>query len=188
MLGLLLCVLLLVLAAFLTWQYVLDEGSPYKLAAAQWLIAFAAILATLGWCVTAWVAIKNSVKQHTINTLLQSRLSKTYMDYADEVNKHFGEHMSKAAATRPVDATEGIHKPSLRYILNYFEYIALGIRYGDLHEGMLQRSLFSIVGNTTSYSKYWIDAAVAKNDRTYCHLRWLMLRWYGSEGFKASGG
>nr|WP_256099127.1 DUF4760 domain-containing protein [Variovorax sp. SG517] len=184
--GLLLCVLLIIFGSFLAWQYVLDEKSIYKLAAGQWLIAFAAILATLGWCVTAWVAIKNSVKQHTINTLLQSRLSKTYMDYADAVNKHFGEHLSKAPASRPVDATQGIDQASLRYILNYFEYIALGIRYGDLHEGMLQRSLFSIIGNTTSYSKHWIDAAVAKNDRTYCHLRWLMNRWFGPDGFKST--
>jgi hypothetical protein len=183
-LGLLLCVLAIIFVAFLIWQYLLDDGSNYKLGAAQWVIAFATLLATLGWCVTALVSIKNSVKQHTINTLLQSRLSKTYMDYADAVNRHFGEHLAKPETSRPLDATDGIDTASLRYILNYFEYIALGIRYGDLHEDMLQRSLYSIIGNTTSYSKFWIDKAVTKNKRTYCHLRWLMDRWYGPQGFK----
>ena len=180
-LGFLLLVEVIVAFAVVYWQSTLIETDTSKLNTGQWILVVGALLAMSGWISTSWVTIKNSVKQHTINTLLQSRLSATYMGYADTVNNHFHkfglDHGVDPAGWGTMSPIDEIHKPSLRYILNYFEYVALGIRHGDLHEGLLHSSLRSILCNSCIYSKKYIDETKAKQPLAFCNLLWLMERW-----------
>lgn len=189
-LGLLFFAALISLAVFFWWHAWLRRTAPAEaLEKQQIVVLLAAWLAVIGWITTAWTSIRNSVKQHTVNTLLQSRLSATYMERADRVNKFFGAYeVRHPLKTRDPDAdpTQGIggdDEEALRYILNYFEYIAIGVRHGDLHEAMLRASLRSILTKTTFYSRDWIERRVgggptlAPNPLLYRNLRWLYLRW-----------
>ncbi len=189
-LGLLFFAALMSVGVFFWWHTSLRRTAPAEaLEKQQIVVLMAAWLAVIGWIVTSWTSIRNSVKQHTINTLLQSRLSSTYMERADRVNKFFGAYESRhPLQTRDPDAdpTLGIagdDEEALRYILNYFEYIAIGVRHGDLHEAMLRASLRSILTKTTFYSRDWIERRVAgtevfsPNPLLYRNLRWLYLRW-----------
>lgn len=137
--------------------------------------------AMLGWSISSLVTILNSVKQHTINTLLQSRLSGTYMGYADKVNIHFNEFAKKyglePAGWGGLNPTDEIDKPSLRYIMNYFEFISIGIRHGDLSARMMRASLGSIVKNTVIFSDSFIAESKAKQPLAFCNLIWLFEKW-----------
>jgi hypothetical protein len=186
-LGLLFWIAIFLGPSLVLWQWSLrGPTNSYVIDKAQIAVLLAAWAAGVGWIVTAWTSIRNSVKQHTVNTLLQSRLSQTYMGYADKVNEHFASYESAhPLKTRDlqIDPAAGIDQASLRYILNYFEYVAIGIRYGDLHEQMLCASLRSILTRTAYYSRFWIGIRVLGNEtkpanpRMYVQLRWLYGRW-----------
>ncbi len=135
----------------------------------------------LGWSISSLVTILNSVKQHTINTLLQSRLSATYMGYADKVNNHFSE-FAKANGLQPegwggMNPIDGIDKAALRYVMNYFEFISIGIRHGDLSGKMMRASLASILKNTFIFSNSFISESKKDQPRAFCNLIWLFDKW-----------
>lgn len=182
MLGLLLFMLLTLFGAFCYWQiYLLDAEAKERLTGQQWVLLLAASTATVGWIVTSWVNLRNSVKQHTINTLLQSRLSAEYMRHATKVGKHYQKFQERKDSglldNALEDATTNISEHSLQYVLNYFEFIALGIRAGDLHEAMLRDSLRSIVCRNVKMSVSWIDRCRVESPRLYENLGWLHNRW-----------
>lgn len=96
----------------------------------------AALVALAGWMIQAWVSVRNSRKQHTMNVLLQTRL-----------NPQFGEHASRISAAFPAGApipyteiskseNEAVYT-SVRWVLNYYEFIAAGISHGDLDEPLM---------------------------------------------------
>lgn len=184
-LGLLLTGLLVALSSFCYWQvFLLDAEAAERLTGQQWVLLLAAATATVGWIVTSWVNVRNSVKQHTINTLLQSRLSVEYMKHATAVGGHYkryGERKKAGTLNNEEIPTDGVDEHSLQYILNYFEFIALGIRAGDLHEAMLKDSLRSIVARNVKMSKSWIDECRDDVPRLYENLGWLHHRWNPTE-------
>ena len=55
----------------------------------NWGILIAALVAMVGWLVTSIITTRNSIKQHTVTTLLQTRLSAEYMKHAAIVNNFF---------------------------------------------------------------------------------------------------
>ena len=173
-LGLLIFAEIIVFVVFVIWQGELTYVDGLKFGLSQWVILVGVMTAMLGWLTSALVTIKNSVKQHTINTLLQSRLSATYMLYADQVNKHFNE-FSKANGHDPsswagLDPVTGVDIPYLRYIMNYFEFIAIGIRHGDLEEILLRSSLGSILRNNIIFANSYVDMCKARQPLAFCNL------------------
>lgn len=158
---------------------------PLGLEKGHGVAVFAAFIAAIGWNVTALVTLRNSVKQHTINTLLQSRLSATYMEHVKAANATFctpnGEliPLTKEEVKNP---PAGVTFTSLGYMLNYLEFIAVGIRHGDLDEAVLKNSLRGIVCSLYCVAFELIQARRAqvqdpKQSRTYENLCWLHERW-----------
>ncbi|APA66623.1 DUF4760 domain-containing protein [Janthinobacterium sp. 1_2014MBL_MicDiv] len=151
----------------------------------NWLIALGILAAATGWIVSSIVTIRNSVKQHTINTLLQTRLSVTYMKQAEHVNDFLiGQGYS---STKPAPITLVTGTPAnlvaVDYILNFLEFLAVGIRHGDLHEKVLKDSMRGIVvGLAKTVEEYLDDCRGVKNGkaahpRVYENLIWLRDRW-----------
>jgi hypothetical protein len=67
-------------------------------------------------------------------------------------------------------------------VLNYFEFIAVGIRYGDLDESFLKEVMGGIITRMCSKaSLYLAFIRDSKNGlggvRTFEHLVWLNERW-----------
>lgn len=180
-LGLLIGVEIIAFTGFVYWQRQLADMDSMKVGLPQWVILAGVLTAMLGWATTSLVTIKNSVKQHTINTLLQSRLSATYMTYADKLNLHFSEfstdHGRDPSKWNGKDPIAGVDIPALRYVMNYFEFIAIGIRHGDLEEEMLRSSLGSILKNTVIFARSYIDSSMAGQPLAFCNLVWLNERW-----------
>ncbi|WP_431152245.1 DUF4760 domain-containing protein [Acidovorax facilis] len=143
------------------------------------------VVAIMVWIGTSYVTMRNLVKQHTINTLLQSRLSATYMENARALNKgFFGKHGELIPLTQEevINPPAEVNLQALNYMLNYFEFIAVGIRHGDLDESVMKNSLRGIVCSVFCVAENYIhtrrsDVRDPSKARTYEHLCWLHARW-----------
>ncbi|MGH8761983.1 MAG: DUF4760 domain-containing protein [Nitrosospira sp.] len=186
-LGLLLFAELVIFLLLAGWELVWFQKTllghfPPDLDTQKWILLITLVSALTGWIITAMVNVRNSIKQHTINTLLQSRLSATYMAHADIVNRNF---IAPDGTLNPLlqaelesqSDTVQIKLNSLRYILNYIEFISIGIRYGDLHESLLKSSLRGIVLNAYKFSEVFIMHSQKINIKAYENLVWLRNRW-----------
>lgn len=144
----------------------------------DWLPTLGVLLAATGWITSAIVTIRNSVKQHTINTLLQTRLSATYQENAADartgIKGHTPENPAPLAKIKGTPETQS----AVEYLLNYIEFMAVGIRHGDLHEAVLKDSMRGIVTRFTAISEeYIVDVRKVSGPRTFQHLLWLRKRW-----------
>ncbi|HVR51104.1 MAG TPA: DUF4760 domain-containing protein [Pseudorhodoferax sp.] len=142
-------------------------------------------VAILVWIGTSYVTVRNSVKQHTMNVLLESRLSETYLRHAKAVARAF---QNQNGALTPMTQAEYNDPPpeidfgSLNYQLNYFEFIAVGIRHGDLDESLLKESMRGIVCSVFCIADVYIQncrkgSEDPKRTKTFEHLCWLHRRW-----------
>jgi hypothetical protein len=98
-------------------------------------ILIGAVFATLGWLYTARRSRVLARKQHTINILLQTSF-----------NKEFGDSF-RTVADMLAKPCPDLTQPDLKeewyhYIrmMNYYEFTAVGIRYGDLDERLIRES------------------------------------------------
>ncbi|MBV7460607.1 MULTISPECIES: DUF4760 domain-containing protein [unclassified Acidovorax] len=181
MLGFLLFGFAVVFVLAVGWQaFYLPAKSQYRLTAKHWVVVVPAATAFFGWLITSLLTLRNSIKQHTITTLLQSRLSATYMGYADKVGAHYSDYDKRKKASPEIteQPTDGIDEMALRYILNYFEFLAIGIKRGEFDEEMLRDSLRGILKKNVSMSRMWIAKARKDNPNLYIHVVWLHGRWH----------
>jgi hypothetical protein len=141
--------------------------------------------AMFGWTVSAYVTVKNSIKQHTINTLLQSRLSAQYMSMANVVAKQFTRldgtliHVVEADLRDP-DAYEKME--ALRYVLNYFEFISVGVLHGDLHEPLLKATLRGMLCRMFVVAKVHVEFQRKEAPKVYENFELIYHRWKNSDG------
>jgi hypothetical protein len=179
MLGFLLLAMTLVSVIFLSWQIFLEKGSLDKLKAEHLLAAVGVSAAILGGLFSGWISLHNSIRQHTITALLDSRLSETYMGYADRLSRHYSdyERRKKANPALRENPTDHVDILALRYILNYFEFVAIGVMRGDFDEGTLKDSLRSILRKNVSMSMAWIKIEQSSNPLLFTNLIWLFNRW-----------
>lgn len=179
LLGLLLCAVVLLSIAFLGWQLSAGKQAWGKLKAEHVLATLGVASAICGWLIAGIINLRNSIRQHTISTLLQSRLSATYMKYADDLSRHYTDYDVRRRSNPALKemATDGVDILALRYILNYFEFIAIGVKRGDLDDDMLRDSLRSILKKNVSMSRPWIKATQIDSPNTYKNLLWLHDRW-----------
>lgn len=178
-LGFFLGAVVSLLILFVLWESFGPKHSWGQLKAEHVLSISAALLAMCGWLFTNMVNMRNSIRRHTIDTLLQSRLSSTYMRYADILSRHYTDYdiRRKANPALRENPTDNLDIQALRYILNYFEFIAIGIKRGDLDEEMLRDSLKSILRKNVEMSIHWIRRAQLDNPSLFVNLLWLHGRW-----------
>lgn len=200
-LGLLLFGVVAVCGAFASWVIFYPEieflgKPPPKMDRANWLFFIGVCAAVCGWIVSSMVTIRNSIKQHTINTLLQTRLSATYMEEARNLNRRFFTHVGgKPVAQKFVafqdpegEDQQGVADDikTLSYLLNYYEFVAVGIRHGDLDERVLRGTLRGIALNLRTISEDYVATLRGGNSlndpnatskAVMEHFLWLTQRW-----------
>ena len=183
-LGFLLAVVLAALVVFVVWE---RTGRLYGievervgLEKAQWVILIGAMGAVVGWITSAMITVRNSIKQHTINTLLQSRISATYTDNAKAVNKrYFGPNCLYYLTARELaEGREETRLAELSYLLNYLEFIAAAVRFGDLDEKLMRMTLRGMLCNIYEVSEVYIRNSRMGNSAAFEHLAWLYAFWF----------
>lgn len=181
----------IVFALIVGLQLVISDQSPLKFGEKTWLTFIATAVGVFTWFGTSLVSIRNSIKQHTITTLLQMRLSSTYMEHANKVASALSicrkiarppfKHPCPKEILNSFLLEDGSIDPkgelSLRYVLNYFEFLAIGVARGDFDERMLYDSLSSIFENNIAMTRSWIEQKRQADSDIYCHVAWLHDRW-----------
>lgn len=161
-------------------QYLpLSDNSVWKIEASNRLPVFGAWVALVGVIYSAKVAVTNLVRSHTVSTLLQSRLSETYMYYGDKVNSGIRDFKLDKASGKSV--MEYVDRDALRYILNYHEFIAVGIRYGELSDEVMRAMMRGIICRAHDLFEDHINQLRNSNPKTLENLVWLRKKWHDDD-------
>lgn len=172
-----------------TFKKVCVNDRTFGFDGTKWLAFLGGWGAIVGALTSARIAIQNTVKQHTITTLLQMRMSETYMLRAQEVSKRY----LTAGGIFLVTPEEAKNSPpeakisELSYVLNYLKFIASAIRYGDLDESLMKESLRGMVCNNFETAHDLIlhkrtdGMRSGRNPNLYEHLEWLYRRWFDKD-------
>jgi hypothetical protein len=131
--GLLLIFILSLLTIFILLGMSDHDDRFYKILAV-FIPAYAAILATSGWVISAWMQDRTSTRQHTINVLFATnftnelfarnrRLVDSRFPETETVTLEQFTSLNSSAA-----ADDNAVADAIRYLLNYFEYISASVR------------------------------------------------------------
>ncbi|QOY94845.1 DUF4760 domain-containing protein [Massilia sp. UMI-21] len=173
---------------FVVWQlnhWIIFGISAPTLNTQNWLFLIGVVAGIAGWVCSSFVTMRNSIKQHTVSIYIQSRLSSPYAEISKRVNlKHFSIGCVPGPIPREVFANpenaEMMH--DINMVLNYFEFIAVGLRHGDLDESMLKKIMRSMITNMCSKASLYIEFVRNKEngiggEHSFEHLLWLNERW-----------
>jgi hypothetical protein len=143
------------------------------------ITVFGIVAAITGWIFTSWVSMRNVKRQHTMNVLLQSRLSQAYQQHMKKVVEiYLGSSGFNPVQINDWDQTEKKEAiEGIKYLLNYFEFIAIGIKSGDLDEGTLRNSMSVILNTLVTMSDEYIKHSKSKSRKIYRFLIPLNKRW-----------
>lgn len=198
MLGFLLFAVPVVFLWLAAWKYYFPEyllfrviPAPLKLTKPNWLLLVGVVAAVMGWLVSTYMTLRNSIKQHTINTLLQSRLSTQYQQQAKVINQTFfapGMPLNDPVPLEFLQSAEPANREALdavNYVLNYFEFCAVGIRFGDLDENLMRQTMRSIIRRLCNRMMLYIRYTRGEDENgnlkqpttQFEHINWLLKRW-----------
>lgn len=142
---------------------------------------WAAFVATL-WAAQA--AVRNMVRQHTVNTLLQSRLSDVFMERGESLNRDMAEYHKLEKSTRSAPHKH-VDIDALRYMLNYYEYVAIGIKHGDLDKHVMDDMMRgTIIKICETFEEHIIEVRM-RDPRIYRNLVALAIEWKKSSNSEA---
>lgn len=150
------------------------------------------LLAAFTFFRSAANAQKQSRKQHTVTILLESRLSSEFRatnekrksvfrpqtDILHEDWDHAQKRLAHGTATTP-DEIENRYEASeaLTFMLNYYEFLALGIRTGDLDEELLKGTMRGLMCSMVDDARDVIFHLRKDSPKIYEHLSLLYARW-----------
>ncbi|WP_180162799.1 DUF4760 domain-containing protein [Acinetobacter sp. YH12069] len=149
--------------------------------------ALAAIAAVFGWIFTSRVQIINTVRSHSVQVLMNSRNSTVYIDKVDKATvirrKLILERKPKP--DEKVQLTVGefkdlgdAEKSAVTYLLNFLEFVAIGIRHNNLDEDLIRGSFKSILkSNYILFQKIIEHLRELDNPKIYNQLEMLHKRW-----------
>lgn len=148
------------------------------------LILLGIFAAVLGWLFTYRGQVLTAIRSHSIQTLMSSRLSETYIkqvEYATEIYKKYkNERGENYVLQYEVFITlDDRYVDSIHYLLNYIEFVAVGIRFGDLDEKLMKNMMKSIVSANYNFFELIIKEKQIKTPTVYEHLTALNARWNG---------
>lgn len=122
---------------------------PYILAVS----AFSMITIALGWIIHVQSAMFNHRKTHTLNILLQTRISPEYQKRHSELIKHYKYQTEIPAKDvndyyndkSGFDESKILAIRAAEYFLNFYDFLANGIASNDLDDDLLYESIRGFV-------------------------------------------
>lgn len=133
-------------AAYIMCSHDLTNAANYPLAGASATL-LGVFAAALGWGVTSWTSHRNARAQHTINYLAQRFSNSTFSDQAALFNRYFAGKIINLDLIKSISTNESQEAidalQALRYILNWFEFIAVGVSLGDLDIEIVTKTIRS---------------------------------------------
>lgn len=136
----------------------------------------AVTVASIGWCVAAWISHRNAIRQNTVNLLFARFSQATFSDSMHRFHTEFGygnEVVSRALinAARSRDSEGAKASETPNYLLNYFEFIAAGVMNGDLDAKIVRDNIRGFISYYYDKCEPFIFEANARNPRAFEFLR-----------------
>ena len=134
--------------------------------------------------------MRNSRKQHTVNVLFHTRLSSEFLKRTGIIKQHFpGILPITCDALETVSAKTTPEKSpmeAVKFMLNYYEFVAAGIRHGDLDNRLVCDCLCTALCTFFDRCEDVIKNArgedakgrpVEEKARIFRNLIWLRVKW-----------
>lgn len=138
----------------------------------------ALLIALVGWYVTARLAHKRSRRQHTFQALLDAGLSVEYNDSLSVITQlkalvPTGKGTNHMKTAKPADQLKYL------FILNFYEFVAAGVRNGDIDEQLIRDSEGSTIILTFDvfHAHVYSLRSTRSRQSSYEHLEWIRNRW-----------
>ncbi|ONH55834.1 hypothetical protein BLL36_06890 [Pseudomonas cedrina subsp. cedrina] len=144
-----------------------------------------------GWWVQATISSAAARKAHTINTIMNQRNSELFIQTNDRLTlvfprkrtipPVFTEYLQDINnkkfkdAKFPEEFLQGAR--DLSYVLNYYEFIAVGVLGGDFDERLMKECFVGIVIAVEKRAYLVIQSAQKQNEKTFESLVALVDRW-----------
>lgn len=144
------------------------------------IIGAAAVI--IGWIFTTRAQTIDSTKANTMKILMESRFSDEYARNLKITTKLFTEQRKQngdncCLSTNNFEKLQDHQLNSINYMLNYFEFIAVGIRCGDLDEQFMKQTLKTIILTNFRFYKLIIEEKQKKVPSALENLTSLTNRW-----------
>jgi len=140
---------LLAIATYLGLHVNLGDPSTLSLMSAS-VTLVAVVAAIIGWVASLWMSYRNARMQHTINLVSTRFTQATFVSAYSAFHQKFGFLQTPQVTKADVDALDGSADlqdkacgQAVRFILNYYEFIAFGVRSGDLDIRVIAKTLRS---------------------------------------------
>ncbi|MGR4875634.1 DUF4760 domain-containing protein [Pseudoxanthomonas sp. LARHCG66] len=164
-------------------------------------VLVAAWAAGLGWLVHFRLSTKAHRTNNSFSILMETRKSAEYLRRAELFTKHFPPGMASIPQAYfqyfPADSIFRLHQAgpapnaaqlemaeavqAMKYLLNYYEFMAVAISAGDLDEKLLYDTIGPPVVKMFNRSRNYVDYvslnAPDKQKLTYIVLRKLVAKW-----------
>ena len=131
--------------------------------------------AIIGWLYTVRTQAVTNMRNHSISTIVNARLSDQYNQKIDQIyeilktnNTLTFEHYLKLNISE---------KAVIHYILNYYEFIAVAVKYNELDEDIVKRMMRSQVLKTHATFKEVISELRLESDTLFENFIELDKRW-----------
>ncbi|WP_417439802.1 DUF4760 domain-containing protein [Idiomarina abyssalis] len=148
-------------------------------------------IVVMGWWVQSVLSAKSSRKQHTLNTILDTRSSAIYQQHLERYSRlikdyqhihpkiaewfHYPNKDDFSQMAVPKELKDAIN--GLAYVMNYFEFLALAIKQGDLDETLLKECFCGMLPKIESRAFHLIREAQSKDSRFFEAFVSLTQRW-----------
>ncbi len=170
------------LAFELTTISVNSQGEEKQTISNTLVVLLGTVVAILGWLFPTRANSVAATRSHTMHTLMESRLSEIYnhkVTLCTEVyvtaKKQFGE--SYILKKEHFENLDQKYKDAIHYLLNYLEFVATGIRFGDLDETLMRNMMKTIINTNFTFFEEVIKDKQVKAPTVYEHLTVLHKRW-----------
>lgn len=147
------------------------------------LLLLGTLAAILGWLCSTRSQVLSHRRNHSMQLLIESRLSERYMCSVNSVSSVSTEFKRlnpahNALAKEYFEYLSVQNKNDIYYMLNYCEFIAVGIRFGDLDEHLMLNTFGSMLKTNYEFFEEMIKEKQKTKASHFEHMTALYQRWH----------
>lgn len=173
---------------FILAYYVLRYDDKYQTALS---IIVAGSIAGMGWWIQFITSAASDRRKHTLNVVLSTRTCTEYQTHLRNFthlwrgNRHVPKELCEwrddpdnvkfKGARVPKDVVDGIN--GLVYILNFFEFLAQGIKANDLDDKLLRECFCGFLEGLEKRAYFILSEAQKRDERYFEGIIFLSKRW-----------
>lgn len=147
------------------------------------ILLLGTLTAILGWLFSTRSQVISNRRNHSMQLLIESRLSERYMQSVNAISNIANEYRylnpnKDKLVIEYYNALSIEQKNSILYMLNYCEFVSVGIRFGDLDEQLMLNTFGSMLKTNYEFSQVVIEHKQQEKKSHFEHVTALYKRWY----------